>query len=206
VCGVLQRGVSPPEIVVMASGNGSNFEAIVRATREGLLFARVKKLIVDRDCFAIERAKRLGIDWVRLEKPWQRSLTNLLRELQPSLVVLAGFMSVLPPEIVNEWRWKILNIHPSLLPAFPGVEAIRKAYEYGVKVTGITIHFVDEGVDTGPIIFQKALEVRNEWDLEELENHIHELEHRYYPRVIHAVLHGTWRIEGRRVILEEDIG
>ncbi|HBF10165.1 phosphoribosylglycinamide formyltransferase [Thermotoga neapolitana] len=205
MCGVLQRGVLP-RLVVLASGNGSNFEAIVKASRDGVLKAEVQELLVDRECFAIERAKKLKVRWKKLEKPWQKSLSERLEELKPDLIVLAGFMRILPPEIVRRWQWKIVNIHPSLLPAFPGMHAIEKAYEYGVKVTGITIHFVDEGVDTGPIIFQKALEIKKDWSLEKLEEEIHRIEHRYYPIVIQKVLEGKWRTEGRRVILEEDIG
>ena len=192
--------------MVLASGNGSNFEAIVKASQDGILRAEIQELLVDRECFAIERAKRLGIRWEKLEKPWQKSLNKKLEELEPDLIVLAGFMRILPAEIVKRWRWKIVNIHPSLLPAFPGTHAIEKAYEYGVKVTGITIHFVDEGVDTGPIIFQKALEIRKDWSLEKLEEEIHKIEHRYYSVVIQKVLEGKWKAEGRRVILEEDIG
>lgn len=205
MCGMLQRGVLP-RLVVLASGNGSNFEAIVKASQDGILRAEIQELLVDRECFAIERAKRLGIRWEKLEKPWQKSLNKKLEELEPDLIVLAGFMRILPAEIVKRWRWKIVNIHPSLLPAFPGTHAIEKAYEYGVKVTGITIHFVDEGVDTGPIIFQKALEIRKDWSLEKLEEEIHKIEHRYYSVVIQKVLEGKWKAEGRRVILEEDIG
>ncbi|MCD6551482.1 phosphoribosylglycinamide formyltransferase [Thermotoga sp.] len=202
---MFQRGVLP-RLVVLASGNGSNFEAIVKASQDGILRAKIQELLVDRECFAIERAKRLGIRWEKLEKPWQKSLNKKLEELEPDLIVLAGFMRILPAEIVKRWRWKIVNIHPSLLPAFPGTHAIEKAYEYGVKVTGITIHFVDEGVDTGPIIFQKALEIRKDWSLEKLEEEIHKIEHRYYSVVIQKVLEGKWKAEGRRVILEEDIG
>ncbi|KAF2960228.1 phosphoribosylglycinamide formyltransferase [Thermotoga sp. 38H-to] len=205
MCSVLQRGV-PSRIVVLASGNGSNFEAIVNAVRSGELSAKIEMLLVDRDCYAIERAKRLKVPWEKLEKSWAESLKKRLEELNPDLVVLAGFMRILPAEIVERWKWKIVNIHPSLLPAFPGTHAIEKAYEYGVKVTGITIHFVDEGVDTGPIIFQKAIEIKKDWTLERLEEEIHKIEHQYYPLVIQKVLEGRWNIEGRRVILEEDIG
>ncbi|PLV59963.1 phosphoribosylglycinamide formyltransferase [Thermotoga sp. KOL6] len=205
MCGMFQRRVLP-RIVVLASGNGSNFEAIANATQKGLLKAEIQALLVDRECFAVERAKRLDIQWIRLEKPWNSSLTKYLERLKPDLIVLAGFMRILPSEIVKEWQWKIVNIHPSLLPAFPGMHAIEKAYNYGVKVSGITIHFVDEGVDTGPIIFQKALEIKRDWSLKKLEEEIHKLEHRYYPLVIQKVLEKKWKIVGRRVILEEDIG
>ncbi|MBT1247133.1 MULTISPECIES: phosphoribosylglycinamide formyltransferase [unclassified Thermosipho (in: thermotogales)] len=174
-----------PNIVILASGNGSNFEAIVNATRKGVLNANILRLITNKKCFAEERARRLGISHTRLKDNWAEELFTLLKELAPDLVVLAGFMKILPPKIVN--NFKIVNIHPSLLPAFPGKDAIKQAYEYGVKVTGITIHFVDEGVDTGPIIFQKALEIDG-LTLEEAEKEIHKLEHKYYPQVIESIL------------------
>jgi len=204
VCGLLHRSVSTRGLVVLASGNGSNFEAIVKASNEGLLNAEIAQLIVDRDCHAIERARKLSVPCRKLNENWRSDLETLLDEISPSLVILAGFLRILPKRIVEKWRWKILNIHPSLLPAFPGMHAIRKAYEHGVKVTGITIHFVDEGVDTGPIILQKAIEVDPAWSLNELEERIHKLEHYWYPRAIEVILNGGWRIEGRRVFIEKD--
>jgi len=189
-----------PRVVVMASGNGSNFESIVMASKEGQLNAEVELLIVDKDCYALKRAERLGVEHLKLGKPWKERLKETLRKLQPDLIVLAGFMRILPADIVMEWRWKVVNIHPSLLPAFPGKDAIKQAYDYGVKVTGITIHLVDEGVDTGPVVFQKALEVKQNWDLERLEQEIHRLEHENYPKVINDLLHREWRLEGRKFV------
>ncbi|WP_126992902.1 phosphoribosylglycinamide formyltransferase [Thermosipho globiformans] len=174
-----------PRIVVLASGNGSNFETIVKAQREGKLRAEILMLIVNKECFAIERAKKLGVPYKKLSKDWKGELFALLEELSPDLVVLAGFMKILPPDIVN--KWKIVNIHPSLLPAFKGKEAIKQAYEYGVKVTGITIHYVDEGVDTGPIIFQHAINIDG-MPLEKVEEEIHKIEHKYYPIIIDKIL------------------
>jgi len=204
VCGLLHRSVSTRGLVVLASGNGSNFEAIVKASNEGLLNAEIAQLIVDRDCHAIERARKLSVPCRKLNESWRSDLETLLDEISPSLIVLAGFLRILPKRIVKKWRWKILNIHPSLLPAFPGMHAIRKAYEHGVKVTGVTIHFVDEGVDTGPIILQKAIEVDPAWSLSELEERIHKLEHYWYSRTIEVILNGGWHIEGRRVFIEKD--
>ncbi|ABR30257.1 phosphoribosylglycinamide formyltransferase [Thermosipho melanesiensis] len=174
-----------PNIVILASGNGSNFETIVKATKNGILNANILMLITNKKCFAEERAKCLNIPITRLGKNWSKDLYDLLKKLNPDLVVLAGFMKILPPNIVNSF--KIINIHPSLLPAFPGKDAIKQAYDYGVKVTGITIHYVDEGVDTGPIIFQKALEIDG-LTLDEIETNIHKLEHEYYPKVIQKIL------------------
>ncbi|WP_448378111.1 phosphoribosylglycinamide formyltransferase [Fervidobacterium sp.] len=188
-----------PSIVVLASGNGSNFQVMAEKSLSGELIADVRALIVDRACGAIERAKKLGVEVIILSKPWYEDFEKVIDGLNPDLIVLAGFMRIIPEHIVAKYFPKIVNIHPSLLPAFPGKDAIKQAYDYGVKVTGITIHFVDAGVDTGPIIFQKAIEIEESWDLETLESKIHELEHENYWRVINNLLQKTYKIEGRKV-------
>ncbi|AFG36014.1 phosphoribosylglycinamide formyltransferase [Fervidobacterium pennivorans subsp. shakshaketiis] len=188
-----------PSIVVLASGNGSNFQVLAEKSLSGELIANVRALIVDRACGAIERAKKLGIEVIILSKPWYEDFEKVINDLKPDLVVLAGFMRIIPEHIVAKYFPRIVNIHPSLLPAFPGKDAIKQAYDYGVKVTGITIHFVDAGVDTGPIIFQKAIEIEESWDLETLESKIHELEHENYWRVINNLLQKPHKIEGRKV-------
>ncbi len=188
-----------PSIVVLASGNGSNFQVLAEKSLSGELIANVRALIVDRACGAIERAKKLGIEVIILSKPWYEDFEKVINDLKPDLVVLAGFMRIIPEHIVAKYFPRIVNIHPSLLPAFPGKDAIKQAYDYGVKVTGITIHFVDAGVDTGPIIFQKAIGIEESWDLETLESKIHELEHENYWRVINNLLQKPHKIEGRKV-------
>ncbi|RKY01117.1 phosphoribosylglycinamide formyltransferase, partial [Candidatus Poribacteria bacterium] len=115
------------------------------------------------------------------------------------LVVLAGYMKILQPKFVRKWRNKILNIHPALLPSFPGMHAVRQALDYGVKVTGVTIHFVDEGVDTGPIIAQEPVRVRDDDTEETLLERIHQVEHRLYPEVIKLYAEGKIEVEGRKV-------
>ncbi len=188
-----------PSIVVLASGNGSNFQVLAEKSLSGELIADVRALIVDRACGAIDRAKRLGVEVIILSKPWYEDFEKVIGNLNPDLIVLAGFMRIITEHIVAKYFPKIVNIHPSLLPAFPGKDAIKQAYDYGVKVTGITIHFVDAGVDTGPIIFQKAIEIEESWDLETLESKIHELEHENYWRVINNLLQKACKIEGRKV-------
>ncbi len=188
-----------PSIVVLASGNGSNFQVLAEKSLSGELIADVRALIVDRACGAIDRAKKLGVEVIILSKPWYEDFEKVIGNLNPDLIVLAGFMRIIPEHIVAKYFPKIVNIHPSLLPAFPGKDAIKQAYDYGVKVTGITIHFVDAGVDTGPIIFQKAIEIEESWDLETLESKIHELEHENYWRVINNLLQKPYKIEGRKV-------
>jgi len=189
---------STPCIVVAASGNGSNFQAIADAIRDEKLHAKIACLIVDKPCYAIERAHMLGIESILLERPWYKHFEEIIDRIEPALIVLAGFMRIIPSHIVERFFPKIINIHPALLPAFPGKDAIEQSFEYGVKIVGITIHFVDSGVDTGPIILQKAIEVKDNWNLETLENHIHELEHRYYWQVIDMLLTRPFSIENRK--------
>lgn len=188
-----------PRIVICASGNGSNFEAIVKSVKENKLIAQIDALIVDRECYALERAKNYGIPSIFLKKAWYLDFERIINDINPDLIVLAGFMRIIPPDIVKKYYPKIVNIHPSLLPSFPGKDSIRQAYEYGVKVTGITIHLVDDGIDTGPILFQKAIEIKEQWTLHELEEEIHKLEHEHYWQVINDILHKKYKIEGRKI-------
>lgn len=181
----------------MASGRGSNFEVIAKRCADGFIPARLLGLIVDRPCPAEGRAKRLGIPVLRLGRSWSEELFEALSSRSADLVVLAGFMRVLPPSLVRAFYPKLVNLHPALLPSFPGVDGIGQAYRHGVKVTGITIHLVDEGVDTGPIVLQRAIQVREGWTLEELERAIHRLEHRWYPVAIRDLLCRPWEVEGR---------
>ena len=183
-------------LTILASGNGSNFEAIVRKMREWNCGIKVLSLVTDnKKAYAIKRAKRLGVPVVilnykdfRSEEEYNNKLLSTLLELNPDLIVLAGYMRILPPKIVNVFRNKIVNIHPSLLPAFPGLNAIERAFKSGVKYTGITIHYVDEGVDTGKIIEQSCIRIRSDESLKSLEKRIHRLEHYYYPRIIKMLL------------------
>jgi len=183
-------------IVILASGNGSNFEAIVRKMREWGCGVNVVALITDnKKAYAIKRAKRLKVPVIILDYrdfksnvEYNKKLLAQLKALSPHLVVLAGYMRILPPFIVEEFRGKIINIHPSLLPAFAGLGAIERAFKAGVKYTGITIHYVDEGVDTGEIIEQRCIRIRDNETLVSLERRIHRLEHYYYPRIIKRLL------------------
>ncbi|ODN30274.1 phosphoribosylglycinamide formyltransferase [Fervidobacterium thailandense] len=191
-------GSVKPRIVVAASGRGSNFEKIAEAVSTGLLNATLECLLVDRECGALEIARNFGIRSYLLSKPWHKSFDEIIDQINPHLIVLAGFMRIIPENLVEKYFPRIVNIHPSLLPAFPGKDAIVQAYEYGVKVTGVTVHIVDKGVDTGPIIFQKALEVDESWSLEQLEEKIHQIEHEWYWRVIRELLYRPFEIVGRK--------
>src|SRR3954465_5417435 len=152
---------------VLVSGNGTNLQAILDATRDGSLDARVSCVISNKtDAMALERAARAGVpapalphQTVHTRAACDRALVSALREHGAEWIVLAGFMRVLTPELLRAFPGRVVNVHPSLLPAFPGRDAQRQAFEHGVKVTGCTVHFVDEGVDSGPIIAQRAVEV-----------------------------------------------
>lgn len=183
-------------IVVLASGNGSNFEAIVQKMRKWECGVEIAALITDnKKAYAIKRAKRLNIpvtilnyEDFKTKDEYNHVLLENLKAISPYLIVLAGYMRILPPFIVNEFKNRIINIHPSLLPSFRGLNAIERAYKAGVKYTGITIHYVDEGVDTGKIIEQRCIRIRENETLEALEKRIHRLEHYYYPRIIRDLL------------------
>jgi len=185
-------------MVILASGNGSNFEAIVKTARKEKWPVEIVSLITDNPhAYAIKRAKRLRIPCKLLnykefdsKDSYNKELFKILKEFSPDLIVLAGYMRILPLYIVRAFRWKIVNIHPALLPAFRGLHAIERAYKAGCKVTGVTVHFVDEGVDTGPIIAQRCIEIREGESLEHLERRIHRVEHKLYPTVIKKLLFG----------------
>lgn len=195
-------------LAVLASGQGTNFEALALAERRGELGGRIVTLASDRaDAPVLERARRLGIEALHLpagglktrienEAPW----VEAFRSRGVDVVLLAGFMRRLHSEFLAAFPERILNIHPSLLPAFPGLDAIRRAWERGVRVTGCTVHVVDEVLDAGPILSQSAVELRDDDTLASLETRIHEAEHRLYPWTVSRFLTEPWRREGMRVV------
>lgn len=199
-----------PRLAVLASGRGSNLQAIIDAIEAGQLEAEIALVLSDRsDAVALERARAHGIaaeavDYRQLgdKAAYYGMVQERLDEVDPDLIVLAGYMRMLPPDFVQRYLWRIVNIHPSLLPAFPGLNAQRQALDYGVKVAGCTVHFVDEGMDSGPIIAQAAVPV-NEGDTEAtLAARILEEEHRIYPEAIAHVLAGKFAVKDRRVFLK----
>lgn len=196
-------------LAVLASGEGTNFQAIAEAARQGRLGpAHLQVLISDNpDARALERAKALGVP-SRLVSPaayptpgaHDQALLQALEEARIGLVALAGYMRILSPAIVRAFHGRLINIHPALLPAFPGAHAVRDALRHGAQTTGVTVHFVDEGVDTGPIIAQEAVPVRPDDTEATLAARIHTVEHRLYPEVIRRIAEGAIRLEGRRVV------
>lgn len=183
------------KIVILASGNGTNFEAICKYFSKSEKISIIKLITDNKEAQVVERAKILGIDYeiidystFKSKKEFNDYLFDRLKALVFDLMVLAGYMRILPGYIVRYYADKIINIHPSLLPKYPGLRSIERAYNKKEEYTGITIHYVEEEVDGGRIILQKKLKVDKNWDLEQLEEEIHKLEHQYYPQVIENLL------------------
>ena len=184
------------KIAVFASGFGSNFQAIIEAVRNRTLEAEIALLVSDKPgCKAVERARENHIDvFAFSSKDYENKAayeTAILKELQQrnvDYIVLAGYMRYIGEVLLSNFPLKIINLHPALLPSFPGAHGIADAFHHGVKVFGITIHFVDEGVDTGKIIDQFAFHAEGNESLEEIETHIHQLEHQYFPITINKVI------------------
>ena len=183
-------------VAILASGNGSNFEALAHQFQAGLLPGELIFVFSDHhDAYVLERAQRLNVRAFSFEvkefenkAAYEEALLQLLQEQQIDLIVLAGYMRIIGKTLLSHYSNRILNIHPSLLPSFPGLHGIKDAYEYGVKVTGVTVHLVDDGVDTGPIIAQEPVMILPEDTMESLEEKIHQTEHRLYPKVLRDVL------------------
>ena len=196
-------------IGVLASGSGTNLQAIMEACEEGKIAGRVAVVLSDRrEARALKRAGERGIPACFLDpkeyrdrEAYDRALAALLQKYGVEVVALAGFMRLVSPWFVRAYPMKIMNIHPALLPAFPGTRGVEDALDYGVKVSGCTLHFVDEGLDTGPIILQAAVEVRDDDTPESLHRRIHREEYRLYPRGLDLFARGNIELKGRRCIV-----
>lgn len=192
---------------VLVSGRGSNLQSILDAIQAGKIPAEVGVVISDKpDAKALDRAKSRGIPAVCLERKkfankqeFEAAIIGKLRQHQVELVVLAGFMRILSNNVINAFAGRIMNIHPALLPAFTGLDAQKQAIDYGVKVAGCTVHFVDEGMDTGPIILQQAVPVFDDDTPETLSERILQEEHKLYPRAIEFYCRGMLHRENRKV-------
>jgi len=197
---------------VLGSGSGSNMQSIVDAVGSGELDAEVKLVLADvPDARILERARRHGIPCRYLDcAPWKTKLEGraeeecirLLKEAGCDTVVLAGFMRIVKPGLLSAFPMRVLNIHPSLLPAFPGVHSWKQALDYGCKVAGVTVHFVDAGTDTGPIIVQRCVPVLEDDTPETLHARIQEQEHIAYPEALRRLAAGELRMDGRRVTVQ----
>jgi phosphoribosylglycinamide formyltransferase-1 len=196
-------------IGVLVSGRGSNLQALIDAARRGELRGEVAVVVsnVER-ALGLERARKAGIPAVfrdhrgKKREAFDAEVVEILQAHRVDLVCLAGFMRLLSPVFVRAFPGRIVNIHPALLPAFPGLDAQRQAWEHGAKVSGATVHLVDEGLDSGPIVAQEAVPVLSSDTPETLAARILEAEHRLYPRAVRLLLEGRCRVEGRRLIVE----
>ena len=196
---------------VLCSGRGTNLQSILAAVESGDISAPVGVVLTDKpDAKALERAEKAGIPHFCVDRKqytdkqtFEEALVEKLREHGVTLVILAGFMRILSPYFVHAFPGRILNIHPSLLPSFGGAHAHRDVLAYGVKVSGCTIHFVDEGMDSGPIILQTAVPVLDSDDEDTLAARVLEQEHKLYPKAISLFLNGKLKIEGRKVRILE---
>lgn len=194
-------------IAVFASGRGSNFQSIIDSVKAGEIPADIKILISDNQAAgALKRAEREGIenifinpDHFETKKDYEEELINILEGVEIDLVVLAGYMRILSPLFVKHFKNRIVNIHPSLLPAFRGLDAQKQAVDYGVKYSGCTVHFVDQGMDTGPIIMQAVVPVKDDDSADDLAARILKEEHRIYPESIKLIAEDKIIIEGRKV-------
>lgn len=195
---------------VMASGRGSNFQSIIDSIKTGYLKAEVKLLITDNpDAFAIKRAQENGIEHL-LMKPsdyaskdeYYSRVAEEFKRRDVELVVLAGFMRVVGKPLIDAYPMRIMNIHPAILPSFPGLHGQKQAVDYGVKVSGCTVHFVDGGVDTGPIIIQAVVPAYHDDTEESLSERILKQEHRIFPYAIKLFSEGRLRVEGRKVVVD----
>jgi phosphoribosylglycinamide formyltransferase-1 len=183
------------KIAVFASGNGSNFQAIINEIENGHLSAEIAALVTDKpDCFAVQRAHNHNIpvfsfhsNHYESKEEYEREIAYFLIEKNVSLVVLAGYMRLIGEVLLAAFPNRIINIHPALLPAFPGKKGIRQAYSYGVKVFGVTVHYVDAGIDTGKIIAQECFKANGDETLEEIERKIHLMEHGLYWKAIQEI-------------------
>ncbi|MGV9675220.1 phosphoribosylglycinamide formyltransferase [Nocardia sp. NPDC003482] len=202
---------APASVVVLASGTGSLLRALIEATRAADYPARVVAVGVDRACAATEHAAAADIPWFRValgehadRAAWDVALTEAVAAHAPDLVVSAGFMKILGPAFLHRFGGRILNTHPALLPSFPGAHAVRDALAYGVRVSGSTVHLVDGGVDTGPILAQEAVPVRPDDDEAALHERIKVVERRLLAEVVAAVATRGIVSDGRKAVIPDE--
>ena len=197
-------------IGVLASGRGTNLQAIIEAIEDGKIAGEIKVVMSDHPkACALKRAQQYLIDTRYIDfkefknrEDFDKEIIKILKEKKIDLVVLAGYMRILSPYFIRAYQNKIMNIHPALLPSFPGLHAQKQAIGNGVKISGCTVHFVDEGVDSGPIILQKAVEVGDDDTEESLTEKILKEEHQIYPRAIQLFSQGRLIIKGRKIFIK----
>lgn len=195
-------------IAVLVSGRGSNLQSIIDNIENGYIpDAAIKVVVSDKgDAYALERAKDHGIDGLFIDpsafdskKGYEQEVLGRLEKYDTQLVLLAGYMRIMGKDIIEAYRNRIMNIHPALLPSFMGLHAQKQAFDYGVKVAGCTVHFVDEGMDTGPIILQRSVPVLEDDTEDTLAERILEQEHKIYPEAVKLFAEGRLKVDGRKV-------
>ena len=195
------------KLAVLCSGRGSDLQSIIDAIKSNELSAEISVVITDKpNVQALERAEKAGIKNICVDRKTFENRADFEAEIlkhltEIDLVVLAGFMRILSPEFVKKFTGRLMNIHPSLLPSFKGAHAHKDVLDYGVKISGCTVHFVDEGTDSGPIILQAAVPVFDDDTEETLSARVLEQEHKIYPQAIKLFVEGKLKIEGRKVII-----
>ena len=206
---------TPLRVAVLASGRGSNLQAIIDAIEAGQVQAQIVAVISNKkDAVALERARKHGLKDLFVDsKPfagrpdsreaYDRSLLDILQQHDIELVLLAGYMKIVTAVLVNAYVNRMMNIHPSLLPSFPGLDVQKKAIDWGCKLAGCTVHFVTEGVDEGPIIVQAAVPILDDDTPETLAARILVQEHKIYPRAVQLFAEGRLRVDGRRVLIDD---
>lgn len=195
---------------ILASGGGTNLQAIIDRCQDGSLDAEIVLVLSNKaDAGALERAEKAGIPTACIDhrrfarrEDFDAAMVEALRDARAELIVLAGFMRIITQVFLDAFPERVINIHPALLPAFPGLHVQQQAIDYGARFSGCTVHFVDSGVDTGPIIIQAIVPVLPEDDAETLAARILEQEHKIYPRAIQLIARGRVRVAGRKVIID----
>jgi phosphoribosylglycinamide formyltransferase-1 len=194
-------------VAILVSGSGTNLQTLLD---DPSIRPHIAVVVSDRpDVLALQRAADADVETLVIEPTGDRSelskaVADALSERGIDVIVSAGYMRVLGSPVIDRWRDRWLNVHPALLPSFAGMHGVRDALAYRVKVTGVTVHFVDEGIDSGPIVLQEAVEIRDDDDWESLEPRIHEVEHRLLPRAVRALLEDRLLVEGRHVRVQEE--
>ncbi len=194
-------------IAVLLSGSGTNLQAIIDAVKSGYIKAKISLVLSDnKDAYALERAKKAGIERLFLDpkafsskQNFDKEIIKNLKERGVELVILAGYMRVLTPYFVQEYKDRIMNIHPALLPCFKGLNGVKDALDHGVKITGPTVHFVTEKIDSGPIIAQAVVEVADNDTEDTLRQRVQKEEHKIYPKAIKNFIEGKLEVKGRKV-------
>ncbi len=198
---------SKARLGVLVSGSGTNLQAIIERCEDGYIDAYIAVVISNKkEAYALERAKKHNIAAVYIDRKsyqssieFNRKIKEVLLEYQVDYVIMAGYMQLLGLEVLKAFPNKVLNIHPALLPSFPGEHGIEDTFNYGVKIGGVTVHFADEEYDNGPIILQESIEIKDDMTMEQFEQEIHDIEHKIYPKAIKMLVDNRLKIEGRKV-------